>query len=383
MPRDDAALTGVAARVLVVDDDPAIRFLVGSLLRDAGYDSQQADCVAGARQRLAESSFDLLLLDLNMPGENGLALLGELGPHMPATAVVVVTANADAPHAVAALKAGAYDYVCKPFGEAELLGAVRTALDRRLRALHEQADREAQARVVVERTEHLSAALARLRGTQGAIRRLACSLAEIRDAETGAHLERMSGYARLLSTHAPCAFRARHGIDDDFAERLAEAAPLHDIGKIGIPDRVLLKPGPLTADEWDLMRRHPGLGRRILENAAGAGGFDDWPVLSVASVICGAHHERYDGSGYPDGLRGEQIPVAARIIAVADVYDALATPRPYRPTAFAPDVVCGMIKVESGWAFDPDVVAGLLNAQDALRGIASPAPASSEVALIA
>jgi HD-GYP domain-containing protein (c-di-GMP phosphodiesterase class II) len=131
------------------------------------------------------------------------------------------------------------------------------------------------------------------------------------------------------------------------------------------------------------MRRHPGLGRRILANAAGAGGFDDWPVLSVASVICGAHHERYDGSGYPDGLRGEQIPVAARIIAVADVYDALATPRPYRPTAFAPDVVCGMIKVESGWAFDPDVVAGLLNAQDALRGIASPAPASSEVALIA
>jgi putative two-component system response regulator len=198
--------------------------------------------------------------------------------------------------------------------------------------------------------------LERLDDTGAAIKRVVCALAEIRDAETGAHLRRMGVYARELARALPASVREAHRVDHAYVDRLHEAAPLHDIGKIGVPDQILLKRGPLTDDERCTMRQHSAIGRAILQTAGAQTESQSVPLLQVGMEICESHHERWDGAGYPHGIRGTEIPLSARIVAVADVYDALATSRPYRAEAFAHETVCEMIVEERGGAFDPDVV---------------------------
>lgn len=320
----------------------------------------EADCLSVARRQLSLLDFDLILLDLSMPDGNGLSLLAELRPRIPAPAVIVITGNTDAPHAVEALKNGAYDYICKPFDPEHLLEAIEQALSRRSEELRRRASDEELAWLVRERTKSLHAALQRLQSAETAIKRVACALAEIRDAETGEHLKRIAVYARELALGLSDSFKKRHGIDETYIALLVEAAPLHDIGKIGVPDHILLKRGPLTPQERQVMRQHPRTGERILRAAASAVDPTGASLMQMGCEICVAHHERYDGRGYPDGLKGESIPLPARIIAVADVYDALATPRPYRPEALEHNIVRAMIAKESGRAFDPDVVAAFL-----------------------
>jgi putative two-component system response regulator len=364
MVGDKVCLTplGDPRRALIVDDDAGARRSLAMLLKHAGLQTAEVDSVAAARERLGESSFDIVLLDLNLPGEPGLILLSELAPRAPEVAVIVVSANANAAQAVAALKQGAYDYVCKPYQVGALLEAVEQALRRRDEERQRRSFDEELAWLVEERTKNLHDALDRLHDAESSIKRVACALAEIRDAETGSHLKRIAVYARELALALPEAFKAQHGIDFDFVSLLVEAAPLHDIGKIAVPDHILMKQGPLTPQEHEIMRQHPVTGQRILQAAGSGAQAAGASLVRMGCEICVAHHERYDGTGYPCGLEGEAIPAAARIIAVADVYDALATPRLYRPQALEHRVVRHMIVAERNQMFDPDVVDAFLSA---------------------
>jgi len=356
------ARPGTRQRVLVVDDNDGVRGSLRMILKHAGYETVEAASAAEARGELSLWDFELVLLDLRLPDESGTSLLEELRPRIPSTVVVVLTANPDAQTAVGTLRRGAYDCLFKPVDPDELLEAIEQALRRRSDELRRQASDEELAWLVEERTRSLHDALHRLHDAEAAIKRVACSLAEIRDAETGGHLKRIAVYARELALALPHAVRERNGIDADFIALMVEAAPLHDIGKIGVPDHILLKRGPLTVQEQEIMRQHPHTGERILR--ATWSGSDDAgaSLMQMGCDICRAHHERYDGTGYPAGLAGEDIPIVARIIAVADVYDALATPRLYRPEALAHEVVRSMIAREKGKAFDPDVVDAFLAA---------------------
>jgi putative two-component system response regulator len=275
----------------------------------------------------------------------------------------MVTAGDDVEAAVAAMKTGAYDYLRKPFSVDAVEMAVRRALDRRRLELENRAHRTELEALVHERTREVRRVARRLAETQAAIIWIACSLAESRDGQTGAHLDRMAAYCRVLALTLPASVRARHGTEEDFADRLAESAPLHDIGKVAIPDSILLKRGRLTGEEWDIMRRHPSLGCEILETVRRRLAPEGIPLLDLAVEICAAHHERYDGSGYPEGLAGEAIPLAARIAALADFYDATTSPRAYRPVAFPHEQVREMICRERGGAFDPVVVDAFLAAE--------------------
>ncbi|MGQ9731566.1 MAG: HD domain-containing phosphohydrolase [Candidatus Zipacnadales bacterium] len=369
-PTDAQIRSSDPKRVLIVDDDPGIRETLKLLLRFEGLQVQEASCVAEARLRLKDTAYELVLLDLNMPKEHGLVLLKEYADRIPETVFVVVTANSDAPNAVAALKQGAYDYICKPFDSDELLRIVAGAFERRDQELQERRQQQALIGLVDERSEHLYLALARLRDAEATIKRVACALAEIRDAETGSHLQRIAVYTRELALALPDSVKAAYHIDETFVNLLYEAAPLHDIGKIGVPDRILLKPGPLEPAEQELMRQHCQAGERILQ-AAASGDEEDFPVLRMGREICAYHHERYDGKGYPNGLAGDQVPISARIIAVSDVYDALTTPRPYRPVGYDHQVVYRMIVEQRGTAFDPDVVTAFERVATAMSDVAA------------
>ena len=351
---------GGPSRALVIDPDGASQQSFSTLLTEAGFEPTPADSARAARYELSLHDFDLVFLDLHLPGNDSYALLEELRPRMPATVVIVVTASADAHVSVDALKRGACDCVFRPLDGDEVRDAVDRARRLRREELRRQATDDQLAWLVEERTRSLDDALHRLHDAQAAIKRIACSLAEIRDAETGGHLKRLAVYARELALGLPKDFRACHGIDQDYVALLVEAAPLHDIGKIGVPDQILLKRGPLTDGEREVMRQHSRAGERILRAAWSGTDTEATPLMQMGCDICRGHHERYDGVGYPDGLAGDAIPASARIIAVADVYDALATPRPYRPEALDHQVVRGMIEEERGRAFDPAVVDAFL-----------------------
>jgi len=373
-------------RALVVDDDDGIREVLARILQYRKYHVKQAASVAAARAALAEEPFDLVTLDVNMPGESGYALLDELAPRAPDTVVVMVTAGSDVDAAVAAMKTGAYDYLRKPFTVETVEMAIRRALERRELELENRTYRTHLEELVEERTGELRLAARRLAKTQTAIIRMACSMAESRDGQTGAHLDRMAAYCRVLVRHLPERVRAEHSLDARWTEDLAESAPLHDIGKVGIPDSILLKPGPLTPGEYEIMKRHAALGCEILETVRSRLDEESVRLLDVAIEVCGAHHERYNGTGYPSGMQGEEIPFSARVAALADFYDATTSPRVYRPAALGHGSVRDLVCQESGGAFDPAVVQaflsgedGILAARESLRDrVARPDPLSEE-----
>jgi putative two-component system response regulator len=311
-----------ALRLLVVDDQHDVRQVVTRILAAAGYEVRTADSVAAATAALAEAEPDLVLCDIDMPGESGLVLLDHLTAHHPDVAVLMVTALDDPAVAEMALDDGALGYVIKPFERNQLLIDVRAALRHRAVARSARREHALLERSLAERTAELHASLQRLdatndalgRADEASLRRLACA-AEFRDPETAHHLERMSRYSALLARAV--------GLPAAHCELLRLAAPMHDVGKIGIPDEVLLKTGIFTDEDREVMARHPRLGHDLL-----AGG--DSPLLEMAALVALHHHERVDGSGYPDGLRGEEISVEGRIVAIADVFDALTSARRYK-----------------------------------------------------
>ncbi len=328
------------SRIFVVDDEPANLRLMEKMLSKEGY--LQTVLIADPREVLPlyrQQAPDLILLDINMPHLDGyevLELLNGLNDPTPAP-VIMLTAQNGREHLLQALAGGARDFVTKPFDRAELVMRVRNLLEvhQAHRLVHNQ--KTVLEEMVHHRTQELNQSRLEV------VRRLGRA-AEYRDNETGLHIIRMSRYAALMA--------ASLGWSDADCELLLHASPMHDIGKIGIPDHILLKPGKFEPHEWEVMKRHAQMGADILSDG-------DSVLMQLARDIALTHHEKWDGSGYPNGLAGTDIPQAGRIVAVADVFDALTSSRPYKKAWPVEDAV-RLVREQSSLHFDPEIVSHFL-----------------------
>ena len=319
-----------AIRILVVDDEPHVRQVLSRWLAAEGFECAQAANGEEAWGVLQTGDFALLIADIVMPGISGMTLLAKTRKQLPDVAVVMVTAETDREMAIRALQIGAYGYLIKPFDQNEVLINVANALERRRLTLATEEYERHLEKKVSERTTEI-----RQREEEIALRLVSAS--EFRDEETGAHIRRIGQYAAILAQAI--------GWDSRVAADMRVAAPMHDIGKIGVPDSILLKPAKLTSDEFEIVKKHTEIGAGILDGS-------HIPLLRLAKDIALSHHEKWDSSGYPRGLAGEAIPGPARIVAIADVYDALVTKRVYR-RALPEEEALGIMAGEKGKHFDP------------------------------
>jgi putative two-component system response regulator len=347
-------------RILVVDDEDQVRRLLARLLQSHGHDCAVAANAGEARRLLSAESFALVLSDVNMPGECGLQFAQEVLADYPDTAVVMVTGADDRRSAETALANGAYGYMLKPFKPNELVINVTNALRRRSLEIENREHRSRLEQTVLERTATLRDTITQLESSESELRRLREETirrlswaAEFRSHETGQHILRMSLYCTLLGRLA--------GLDADRTEMIRIASPMHDVGKIGIPDRILLKPGALSPEEREVMEAHTEMGYRILSGS-------QVELLDLAAELALTHHERIDGQGYPRRLRGEEIPLEGRIAAIADVFDALTSNRAYRQ-AYRPDEARETMLVGRGTQFDAELLDLFFGAWDDVLAI--------------
>lgn len=355
MPRSVISAAPAGNRtVLIVDDDPDFLVLVDCLLRRE-YRVMTADCGKEAIRLAKQFRPPVVLLDLEMPDTTGHEVCRQLksigGDYK--VQVVMVSARSSEEEQLRAFAEGADDYVIKPIDPHEFPARVR--LHFRLSDAMETAgsvqsqieSHHAELRTKVESQRQ------RLLETQDVAVFTLAAIADSRDEVTGKHLLRMREYSQIIANRLDAGGRHAHLIGPQFLDDLYRSSPLHDIGKVAVPDAILRKPGPLTADEFQLMKQHTVIGANILDQAvfhSQSGGF-----LAMAAIIARFHHERYDGQGYPAGLVGEEIPLPARIVAVADVYDALTSDRPYRKALSSSDA-CEIVRAGAGSHFDSLVV---------------------------
>jgi len=338
------------AKILVVDDEPINRKVLEALLKPLGYQVTVAEDGFQCLDIMPQLEPDLVLMDVMMPRMDGFEVTRRLKSHEKYrdTPVVIVTALKEINDRVAALEAGADDFLTKPVDKSELRARVRSLL--KVKAYHDHLlnyQRELEA-AVTARTQELADALAKVRNASlDTIFRLSRA-AEYRDEDTGSHITRMSNYSARLARQLE--------LGEKTAEAILYAAPMHDVGKIGIPDHILLKPGPLGPDEWEIMKTHTTIGSGILSAA-------DSSFLRLGEVIALTHHEKWDGSGYPRGLKGKKIPLVGRIVAAADVFDALVSRRPYKEP-FSVEKSLAIMKEGRGGHFDPLVLDAFLAAFD-------------------
>jgi putative two-component system response regulator len=345
--------------VLIVDDD-ALRTWGERVVRERGYSCNAAPDASCAREMLARSPYEIVLLDVNMPGESGIELLSHIRADHPDTAVVMVTGEDDMRLARSAIELGAFGYAVKPVGAGELLINVANALHRRTLELESRRLVQRLKMTAAEREMRLENALADLHRSESkvwlsqaeTIFRLA-RVVEFRDEETGHHLQRMSSYCEVLARKLE--------LGAERAERLRLASQLHDVGKVAVPDAILLKRGKLSSGEFDIIKTHAETGYKML-----AGSSSD--IVQLGAQVAYTHHERWDGCGYPRSLSGEEIPVEGRIAALADVFDALTSDRVYRP-AFPVKTAVEMMRSERSTHFDPEMLDAFLGTLDELEGI--------------
>ena len=324
------------ARILIVDDERANLKLLEKMLKTEGYENLAL--VDDPREVINEYNKEapaLILLDINMPHLDGYQVMEQLkAQNDPLLApIIILTAQHGKEYLLKSLDSGARDFVTKPFDRNELLMRVRNLLDAHMAhcMLHDQ--NAVLEDMVQQRTAELTVTRLQI------VQRLGMA-AEYRDEETGNHILRMSNISALIAQHI--------GWDKQQCELMLLASPMHDIGKIGIPDNILLKPGKFEPAEWEIMKTHATIGAKLL-------GGDVSELMQMAREIALSHHEKWDGSGYPNGLAGEDIPMSGRIAAIADVYDALTSTRPYKK-AWPFDDAIDFIKENSGKHFDPKVV---------------------------
>ena len=328
-------------KIVVVDDDPINRKVLCTLLLALGHEPVPAESGPAALAAL-DGDCDLVLTDILMPVMDGFELTRAIRARgdVEDVPVIIVTTLADKRAKLEAVQAGANDFLNKPIDPLEL----RVRVDSMLR-MKEKSDEvknyqsELQS-MVEERTLALREALTGLRRANLDIVRRLSTAAEYKDPDTAAHIERMSAYSAHLATLA--------GLPEDEVDIVLHASPMHDVGKIGVPDTILLKPGRLTPDEWELMRKHTIYGAKILSDS-------DSTLLGAAELIALTHPEKYDGSGYPAGMAGRAIPLYGRICAVADVFDALTSVRPYKP-AFGVEESLAIMREGRGAHFDPELL---------------------------
>jgi putative two-component system response regulator len=324
--------------VLVVDDEPVSRQLASHTLKQAGYAVTTAEDGRQALDILAKGQHRLVVTDWKMPRVDGGELCRAIrsGQFFHYIYCIILTAHSEPEETIQGLGAGADDYIHKPFNPAELV--LRVNIGRRIIGLE----------------------------TRDMTLFVLAKLAESRDPETGEHLERVRNYCRVLAAHLQNNTKACPQVNPEYIELLYQTSPLHDIGKVAIPDSILLKPGPLTTEEFEIMKTHTTRGAETLDAA-----LEKYPgtrFLEMARDIALSHHERYDGQGYPQGLSGDAIPLSARIMAVADVYDALTSRRVYKEPFSHYRTRC-MIAEETGAHFDPIVVEAFLANEQAFIAI--------------
>lgn len=350
---------GPRPKILVVDDEEPIRKLLVASLESEGYEVREA-ADAEEAQRLVRGGFapDAALLDITMPGMSGIQLLGWLRGTDELVQVIMSTGVQDLETVRFCLREGAYDYLLKPFDLDELEGTVRQALERGRQVRTFRQQREDLEATVTEKNRELES-------TRDMALLAMARLAESRDRQTGAHLERMAEYSRILARSLQSGPYAGQ-ITAELVERLYKSAPLHDIGKVGIPDAILLKEGPLTPDEMQIVRGHTEIGGDTLQGLTAS--MPDAAFLAMAIEIAYQHHEKWDGSGYPKGLAGEEISLPARIVAVADAYDVITSARPYKP-AFGHREAVRRIVGDRAKHFDPVITDAFLECHRELNRI--------------
>lgn len=339
---DDRQAGGASADILVVDDEEWNRKLMKSMLTPLEYNLHYAEDGIEALEQISAVEPDAILLDLMMPKMDGYEVARRLKEsaqyrHIP---LIIITGSREESNRIRALELGVDDFITKPVNRSELIARLRSSL--KIKAYHDGLLRyqDELEQKVESRTRELQQSFEKIKeASLETIYRLTRA-AEYRDEDTGDHIQRMS----LMSA----AIARAMGWSEKVIERLLYAAPMHDIGKIGIPDSILVKPGKLDAEEWKIMKTHTTIGAKILEGSS-------FGFLRLGKMIALTHHEKWDGSGYPYGLAGKKIPLIGRIVAVADVFDALTTKRPYKE-AFPQEKALAIVKEGRGNHFDPDVV---------------------------
>lgn len=334
--------------IMIVDDNPINLKVLSLFLEDTGYQVHTFNNGPGALEAAQQSIPDLILLDINMPGMSGLEVSQVLksDPVLCRIPILFISALSDTDDKVRAFAAGGQDYITKPFQFEEVRARVATHLQQQmLRKKLEQHNSRLEEMVAEKIREihdsHLSTIFA------------LAKLAEFRDNDTGKHVERVQRYTRILAERLSDVTGFSDLIDEVFINNLYHAAPLHDIGKVAIPDSILLKPGKLTEAEFEVIKRHTIIGAENLQ--AVKEHYRENSFLEVGVALTRSHHEKWDGSGYPDGLSGTDIPLEGRIMAIADVYDALRSKRVYKP-AYSHEKSCSIILSSSGSHFDPAIV---------------------------
>jgi len=333
-------------RILIVEDDPAVRTMLSRLLAGEGYSCVTAPDAERALRLLESDGFSLLVTDLRLPGNSGTELLRAVKKRRPDVVVLVMTEEGNRETAVQSVELGAHAYLIKPLNEDNVVLNIANALQQRRIALLSQEYERKLEQTVRQQTDEL-----RLSREEIALRLMTAQ--HFRHDESGAHVRRIGLYAEVLA----------EGMGKPPEERndLRLAAPIHDVGKIGVPDSILLKPGPLDPAETEIMKTHTTIGGRILEGSA-------LPLVNMARDIALYHHEKWNGAGYPEGLAGEAIPEPARIVAVLDVYDALTHERVYRP-AFTEEKALEIMSEGRGSHFDPHIYDVFMRSLDELRRI--------------
>jgi putative two-component system response regulator len=356
--------------LLVVDDNEMNRDLLLRRLSNSGFHLVSAGNGEEALQALRAEPFDLVLLDIMMPVLDGYETLKQMqqDSELRRIPVIMITALDDVDSAVRCIEMGAVDYVTKPFNPVLLRARVDASLERKRHSDQEERYRRQIEHSNEDLTEEVRRKMREISESQLAAIFAMSKLAESRDPETGEHLERMREYCKVISEQLSRMPKYRSIIDREFVDNIYAASPLHDIGKVGIDDRVLLKPGKLTDEEWVLMRQHPIIGAETLREVDRQ--HPGNAFIRTGIEIAEGHHEKWDGSGYPYGLKGVDIPLVARILALGDVYDALTSKRCYKD-AFSHEKSRAIIEQGRGSHFDPDVVLAFLEMEDEFQRIRS------------
>ena len=342
------------AKILVVDDEKENLKLMEEMISYFGHTVIISDNGEDALKKIKEESPDLVLLDIMMPGIDGFEVTKRVKENEETRIIpiVMITGLTDVESRVKAMEAGADDLLSKPVDMIELKARINSLL--KVKAYNDSM-KNYQKRLekeVAQKTKELREALEKLEKTSLDTVYLLSKAAEYKDEETGEHIKRISNYSAAIAR--------RLGLKERFIKSILYASPMHDIGKIGIPDKILLKPGKLTPKEWEIMKRHTIIGAKILKGGEG--------YLKLARIIALTHHERWDGTGYPKGLKGREIPLSGRIVAVADVFDALISKRPYKEP-FSVEKSFEIIKEEKGFHFDPDIVDAFFDIKDEILAI--------------